>query len=533
QLMIADELQHRLETVAERTWRKTLDFHEVMPEPNGAFFQSKWTIDPARVSWPPASNVVAELLEPLLPQYSDESTAMRDLHHGEASDGRWLWRRRGRVLELVRPLAISEQAKKKLGLQDEHSLGIASRMPWLIPQALLSAGAAPEPVGAASEVHEDEVPAPVSAAAVLLVIVLLLGVLRAAIRFLARKVFLYDLAGAPRRLSQLPIKPRVGEHLFIVHAERRIEELVDMTDVKEIALAHPGDWAAEVADNRRLLILFGDWTDCAEVMAKKLQFLEELLRVPGRNVIVASTMAPLVVLSRAGEDAARWSGLLTSFISVNERHLHGGAAKAGCVSFLGAVAQTLGLRTDRTRIDGWLAEEADGHPFLEEVRTELQNEDAGREQVIDEFCERAGAYYSVLWSACSAEEHLLLDQLARYGYVNSDNRLLLRRLLNRGLVVRDPAIRLFNESFRRFVLSRPPAEVQLPEAEQVDSAWDRLRVPLFVMVIAVAAFFLSTQKELMNATSAIITGLTAGLPALMKLGSVLSSRRGSAAAAAE
>ncbi|HKO58864.1 MAG TPA: hypothetical protein VJ276_23555 [Thermoanaerobaculia bacterium] len=521
QLVIADELQQRLETVTGRSWRKALTAAEVMPPPN---FRSRWSIDALASSWPVASNEVAELLEPLLPQYSDESTAMRDLHHGEASDGRWAWKRNGRIIELARPLAISEGAKKKLGLTAEPRLAITSRTPWVIPSALLPAA----PASAA-----DEAPVPIGAVLlVLFLVVILIGVLRVAIRFFARRVFLYDLAGAPRRLSQWPVRPLVGEHLYVVHAQKRIEELVDMTGVKEIALAQPGDWAAEAADNRRLLIQFGDWRDRAEAMARKLQFLEDLLRVPDRNVIVASNMAPLVVLSRAGEDAGRWSGLLTSFVYLDERRLHRGAhAKAGCASFVSRFAQALGLRAAGTKNEVWLAEEAEGYPFLDEVREQLKHEDSGREQLIDEFCERAGPYYARLWSQCSPKEHHLLDQLARYGYVNSENRPSLRRLLNVGLVLRDPAIRLFNESFRRFVLNRPPAEVQTPEAEKVDSAWDRLRVPLFVMVIAVAAFFLSTQKELMNATSAIITGLTAGLPALMKLGSVLSSKRSAPAAA--
>src|ERR1051325_4043949 len=177
-LRLADELRHRLETAAGRTWRPTLDKSEALPEPNGAFFQSRWSVDaPPAVSGLTASNEVAELLEPLLPQYSDESTAMRDLHHGEASDGRWSWTQRGRVLELARPLTISEEARRKLQLPEEQVLVIASRVPWLIPGALASAR------------DDEDMPLAVRAVALLLVVTLLLPIARAAIWLLARKVF--------------------------------------------------------------------------------------------------------------------------------------------------------------------------------------------------------------------------------------------------------------------------------------------------------------------------------------------------------
>jgi hypothetical protein len=64
--------------------------------------------------------------------------------------------------------------------------------------------------------------------------------------------------------------------------------------------------------------------------------------------------------------------------------------------------------------------------------------------------------------------------------------------------------------------------------EDASGAWERLRIPLGVIIVAVVAFFFATQKDVVNATSAILTGLAAGLPALLKIVGMFTDRRGAA-----
>lgn len=105
-----------------------------------------------------------------------------------------------------------------------------------------------------------------------------------------------------------------------------------------------------------------------------------------------------------------------------------------------------------------------------------------------------------------------------------NNRKTLRRLMARGLVVRTPEIRIFNETFRCFVLVRAP-EIISGAPAITESAWDRLRIPLLVAVGSAAAFFIATQQELSTATSAIVAALTTGLPAVVKLVGMFTDRR--------
>ena len=120
----------------------------------------------------------------------------------------------------------------------------------------------------------------------------------------------------------------------------------------------------------------------------------------------------------------------------------------------------------------------------------------------------------------------MLLQLAQTALVNEKMRKYVRRLLARGLLRRDPRLRLMNETFRRYVALQGANASLAAELEPnfATDAWQRFRVPFFVAVGAVALFFLMTQRELFDATSAIVTGLTATIPAFAKIVTVWGDR---------
>ena len=86
-----------------------------------------------------------------------------------------------------------------------------------------------------------------------------------------------------------------------------------------------------------------------------------------------------------------------------------------------------------------------------------------------------------------------------------------------GLIVRNPSLGLRDESFRRFVLSVSSAEGVHMYRADVYSNWDRLKVPLLLVLFAVIAFLFLTQKELYDSTISLVTALTGGAFALLKL----------------
>lgn len=142
----------------------------------------------------------------------------------------------------------------------------------------------------------------------------------------------------------------------------------------------------------------------------------------------------------------------------------------------------------------------------------------------------AKPYYTAVWNACSGGEKLTLTRLANYGLLSPKDPDT-EKLLKRGLIVRDPAIRIMNESFRLFILSMGTDEaIAKCEAEAKSSSnWEALKVPLTIGLLSVAAFLLLTQRELYNSALPFITGLAAGLPSFLKLVSLFQSGSGAKA----
>ncbi len=162
------------------------------------------------------------------------------------------------------------------------------------------------------------------------------------------------------------------------------------------------------------------------------------------------------------------------------------------------------------------------HGRLAEIRHELERRyavDALTEDgVLDLVREAADPYYRALWSGLEKEEKLVVAQLARKVVVNPESRRPVRRLLARGVLVRNPELRLMNQSFARFVREEvPPEMVRAWEKELPDSPWQRLRFPLILALGVVAAFLFATQRETFDMVLAIVTGVGLASTAVFRL----------------
>jgi len=134
---------------------------------------------------------------------------------------------------------------------------------------------------------------------------------------------------------------------------------------------------------------------------------------------------------------------------------------------------------------------------------------------------QAMPYYKSIWRVCSDDEKLTLSHLAHDGLLSSNDPDL-ERLMKKGLIVREPAVRLMNESFKYFVLGVEDGETlaHCEEKARKSSNWEALKVPLSIGVASVIVFLLLTQREIYNSTLPIITAITAGVPTFFKLISV-------------
>ncbi len=162
------------------------------------------------------------------------------------------------------------------------------------------------------------------------------------------------------------------------------------------------------------------------------------------------------------------------------------------------------------------------HEDLDRMIRRRGEEGLDKEEVLAEIEERASSYYESLWACCSLVEKLTLEHLAEHGFANYRDGKVVRRLIARGLVRRDPHLRVMNETFRRFVVSTAHRkEIAELEQETQASAWDHFKRPFASMLALVLVLFVATQKERFDATMALILGATGVLPSLLKLAGLL------------
>jgi hypothetical protein len=172
--------------------------------------------------------------------------------------------------------------------------------------------------------------------------------------------------------------------------------------------------------------------------------------------------------------------------------------------------------------------------YLQNIGLAIANQtrvaDVSTASLCKQIVTNAKPYYTAVWNACTGEEKLTLTRLAQYGLLSPKDPDT-EKLLKKGLIVRKPAIRIMNESFRLFILSMgaDKAIAKCEEEAKSSSNWEALKVPLTIGLLSVAAFLLLTQRELYNSALPFITGLAAGLPSFLKLVSLFQSGSGAKA----
>ena len=526
-----DILYPRFGTVFGGDWKLSVADHEPQADTSCG---GHWTIPPSAAKW--------------MPTLYDDSIAVRPLFDARSIDDLWRWCVRWPSIELVRRILLEPAVAQFVWGRSPGYQSIVVTSPLTDGALEAALGRSDRESGrkrTAVEREESHVRLQNFMAgnrrhpvAETLVALLLLTVFWAASDFIARRVLLIDV-DEPKWLARLPLSPTLGDHIFLVRRERNIDELtgpnpmgegLEFIDVSFAKLEAWNDWSAmlerldssEAGRNVRILDFEYGINDGA-INEKKLQWLERLLVLPDRTVIVVSAVSaayikttpppPQVLRAAVLWYYDRWRAMLQRFVWVT--------------------AEELQLRNDalqrpanESKPQTWLERETAYNSFLLRLRSELTKH-ADPDSLLDEIAERAETYYAGLWASCHDDEKLVLYHLAHNGLVNARNRRVLRRLIARGFVRRDPNLQLFSETFRRYVVAAARREDLVNRTRELQGAstWDALRVPFFVIIVAFLLLLVTTQKDLMTTTTALATALTTGIPMVMKLIGAFTERR--------
>jgi hypothetical protein len=482
----------------------------------------------------PLRDFIHEKVEDLLPYYTSASIALRELMHYHAGDGTWSSDRRepGRLSVIVK------------AREPKFHLSLGSPLPAFFGVRALQKNA---PVWMT-----------------MIALALLPGVGLAGfgiVSYLLRRVALADVVEPARPNEKVDTK--VGQHVLLLHdapAEKadRLADAYVLPLTPIVSSSHTSaawrrarESVSEVAPIQRVAIPdVDDRPEDVGLMRRRLALIEELMGEPDQTVILLSKQDAAVLIERA-RAASKWDAdpergpkMLTRFTVVEQRKSKQAEDGPPVVStpaswwrdlkrVVAALCAELlkrwrSLGTEHNWRDDLIASECNSHPALGRICAALRGTPAftdaslTRDQILEEFEDRAAPFYRRIWGACDSDERVVLEHVARHGLATAASRRIVRRLLARGLLRKDPALRLMNQSFARFVLeAERTREVAVLEQQAEPSVWDRVRVPLAVAAVLAVAFLVATQREAFDATLSMAVGVSAAVPTLVKLTNLL------------
>jgi hypothetical protein len=266
---------------------------------------------------------------------------------------------------------------------------------------------------------------------------------------------------------------------------------------------------------------------------ERLTLLESLAYDPPSKLVLVSTVDPLYYLTDGAPEVLTDSKDLEAAPRLLDRWARV-LSKFSKVSLPASDTQEFDQR-----LDDFLKKYAKSGPFVNCVRDECRstaflretgiellkhvdgNHPPSRNWVVNCVLDRADAYYHVLWSGLTANERLVLYQLALDGWANAKNTAAIEQLERKLLIFRTPMYQIMNESFRRFIESTEHSdEIVQWEKRELRSTWRALRFVVVAVVVGVAVWLLYSQAAL----SQTVVGYIAGIAALLSAVGALSAR---------
>jgi len=471
---------------------------------------------------------VPAFLEELLPFYSESSVKLRELMHGGADDKRWTWSSSDGELTLCVPV---KGVEGNIGLRSSLLPFVGGSTPnYPSPWWLLLGGAV------------------VVAGAVVLII-----------QFVMRRIFVVEVIEPLWSGRAVPAAvPAPG--LLVLNRTRSANGFLRPAQYHVVDLEDSGrgdtvqrqwsdgqlDEIRKLPEDRNVLILHFEHSRADPVFDElKLRFVEHLVVGCDRTVVIVSAVPfdrvfQETALSQEGAQSGtrtqRWASLRAACTVIPspppESHRVQPPQRpqidwrpAGVSELLWRVNAMRFSRQarflERERRDPFIESQWQAVlPFAWQADTRAPMD---LEQLLIEVGDRAENYYEALWQSCSTSERLVLGHVAKERLINEKCSRIVRGLMVRGLVDRQPNFDVMNETFRRFVSARPFDE-DVVGLETRRSTWDSVRVPFMLLVGATAAVFFTTQQEIFQQTVGVVTAVTTALPMLVKVVSLMSGK---------
>jgi hypothetical protein len=133
-------------------------------------------------------------------------------------------------------------------------------------------------------------------------------------------------------------------------------------------------------------------------------------------------------------------------------------------------------------------------------------------------------YYFSVWNSLSKEERYIVFDIAKDRYVNTTNVNAILSLLSKGILIYDHSLRLFNDSFTNFLLTKVNSDEAL-EMELVSrkkGTWNTAFAVMLLLIVSLVVFLSIGQQNYLNYLNAFLTAIVALLGLLIRFSGFLS-----------
>jgi hypothetical protein len=162
--------------------------------------------------------------------------------------------------------------------------------------------------------------------------------------------------------------------------------------------------------------------------------------------------------------------------------------------------------------------------FLPRLRPHVANQPhetfAECEDFILKVEDMATPYYHSLWNSFSNAEKRLLYDLAIDRFVNVKNIIVIRALLQKGVLVISDSLQIFNKSFNNFILSvvNEDEEMLMQQEMRNKGSWNSVQLVLILVFLAMAVFVAFAQRDILQNFNALMTALGGVTALLLRFG---------------
>ncbi|MCF2447289.1 cache domain-containing protein [Dyadobacter sp. CY345] len=263
---------------------------------------------------------------------------------------------------------------------------------------------------------------------------------------------------------------------------------------------------------------------------EKLKKLEDIYRTAkekNQKILILSTIHPGTLIEALDESddkktdhktSERWQVLLANFRMISQKLQRFSVPDANLTS-------AIYKETQYTDYANKLAE-----PAMRIFKANLPNDE---ENISYKLQLTSYHFYGALWQSFSKEEKFMLYDLAEDGLVNSYDKNTLYLLLEKGIVVQNNGmLKIFSRGFRSYILAGLGSYEMEKLIEKINDNrnWNKIKLPLTLVSIAIIGFLFSSQHEtstkLLTSLGALATILPTIINFLSSMGGDGSSQKG-------